>query len=278
MKFNNVDTQGVDFAQIGGLAGLLPVGSQPRSSLGGDILRTVASDPNTLQMILGFIFGLISQLAAKKPSAPPVTPVEPAPPVVTEPAPPPPPPPVQVGQRKIATARAKWFFFEEMTRKGTDTTFGERKISPKSRFDDILGGAELGLGARLHIDVTPFDQSGLAFQSGDPDSARLLLTDASRGPVEGNNRIQHHLLIDGRDYESGDVNTGVNWDGQDVAGLSSEYDDMACTPVLTIAQDLPLSVERKIAYYAVIFPADGSAPIRTNTLPVLRIKPWQLPT
>ncbi len=218
-----------------------------------------------LAPLLSFLAGLWNRIKNRKPT---VTPPAPTPTPVTPTAPPPTPAQPPAAQRRVGSLRTKWHLFE------TWAGEGKRTIASKAEFDAIVAQeGYAGLGYRLHVDITPVDERGKAFDPDQPINDQLFLTDPTLGPVEGNNRITHVAVVEGVEYRSGDVAPGETWDGQDVVALTSEYDGYAMTPVLTIARDLELSRERRVSYYAEFVGKDGTV-VKSNRTPEVIVKPW----
>lgn len=266
----DVDTQGVDFADIagvvgglGGLTSLIPPSKNPKAVTTGNVLTTVLNNPQLLGLILG-LFQSLGGLFKKKPK-PTEVPTEPIT-VAPVPVPTPPTPAPVTSTDKITALKSKWYFFER-------TEHGSQVLN-KGTYDDIIAGNQfLTRGDRLHVDITPL----IGSQVMGPESSRkdeLLLQDPSKGDVEGNHRFIYVAVVNGKEYRSGDVAPGENWDGQDVVFLTSEYDDYGCTPVLTVNRDLGLNAEYSVSFYAIYKDKDGRE-VTSNKLPTVRVKPWQ---
>lgn len=270
----DVNTGGVDFADIagvlGGLAGTIgssiPDSKNPKAITTGNVLKAALGNPQ----VMGFILGLFSHLGglfkkhpkeiAVAPAPTPTIPVVPVPVNVT-------PTPTPLGKRKVQSLRSKWYFFER-TEKGS-------QVLRKDEYDAILAGTSfLTRGDRLHIDITPVDASNVAMQPGDAENEILLLQDPTKGDNEGNHRFDYVAVVDGKEYHSGDTVPGQTWDGQDVVFLTSEYDDLGCTPVMTVNRDLELGSQHTVSFYAVYTAPDGSKVTGPKT-PQVIVKPWQ---
>lgn len=262
----DVDTKGIDFADIGsvvgglsGLGALVPDDKSKDTISLGSILKMVLNNPQILGVILGLFQGLGGLF--KKKAQDPTTPVIPVP---ITPVPVPVPPTAPSGS-KITSLRDKIYFFER--------TMGGSKVLNKQTYDNLLAGNEfLTRGDRIHLDVTPM--LGNIFMG--PESSlkdKLLLQDPSKGDVEGNHRIVHVAIVDGHEFRSGDPEPENNWDGQDVVFLTSEYDDYGCTPVMTVNRDLELGSEHTVSYYAEYVSPDGNK-VTGNKTPQVTVKPW----
>lgn len=265
----DVNTNGIDFSDIAGVVGSLagtiniPPSKNPNAITTGNVLTAVLKNPALLSLVLGLL-SHVGDLFKKKPPVIAVTPVPPVPVVI--PTLPPPVNPLPAGQRKVASLRTKWYFFER-TENGS-------KVLDKATYDDIIAGNQfLTRGDRLHVDITPVDQNGIAFGPGDAENNALLLKDPSLGDVEGNHRFDHVVSVNGQEYHSGDTVPGLSWDGQDVVFLTSEYDDLACTPVLTVSRDLALNNSWNVSYHTIYTAPDGSKIVGPKT-PAVIVKPW----
>jgi hypothetical protein len=143
---------------------------------------------------------------------------------------------------------------------------------------NILDGNDVcGRGYRLHLDITPLDQFGQPFYEPDLEKyADQFFQNPAAGAVEGNNRVDHYITVDGQEYgPQGDMVAGTPWDGQDVIGLTSEYDQAALTPVLLVNYDLSLGRERRASYRGVYHGPRGNT-ISIPAVKEVRINPWAL--
>jgi hypothetical protein len=269
----DVNTQGIDFADIagvvGGLAGtispMIPASKNPNAITSGNVLKAVLGNPQLLSIVLG-LFSSLGGLFKKKAQNPTipvdVPPVHIDPPPVVTPAPVTPAP--STNQGEITSLREKYYFFER-------TEHGSQVLN-KGTYDAILAGDEyLTRGDRIHLDITPFiGNSPLTPESGRKDE--LLLNDPTKGDVEQNHLFDYVAVVDGHEYHSGDVVPGQSWDGQDVVFLTSEYDDYGCTPVATVNRDLDLGREHTVSFYT-IYDKNGKR-VTGNKTPQIIVKPW----
>jgi hypothetical protein len=148
----------------------------------------------------------------------------------------------------------------------------------------IIGGAYLGHNYRVHLDSTPKDANGVPFYNPDLGKQPGLfcqfpeeVAEDGTGKLtcgEGRNRVNHYITVDGREYgPMGDLVEGNTWGGQDIVGLSSEYDDAGMTPVIVVSGDIPLSEEHTFSYRAEHV-APGGHVTRFLPSPTFNIKPW----
>lgn len=163
---------------------------------------------------------------------------------------PPPPPPTPVGGHDappdpwlglppIVALEAKLYFVEKKGSGG--------QLEDKDHFDEIRTGRGNGhLGDRYHFDVTPVDATGARLQPGDP---RM-------------NYLPPNLAND----RGAPVTSEWECDGvmrNDSVGLSSEYDDYGCTPVLrpfptTDGGNLDPAQQHQLTFWAWVKLPDGS--------------------
>jgi hypothetical protein len=252
-----------------------------------------AIDINLLMQLLvqlGPILGpLLIQILTKPPQPQPTpaptpspSPIPPPPPPAPTPTPIPTPTPVPppVPSRTVASIGSRVLGIE-----GWDPRRGHFLLGGGT-VRNIVNGAELiGAGYRIHFDSTPKDQNGQPFFNGDlPRYPELFAIDPTQVAIdprngkwssgEGNNRIEHWIRVDGREYgPQGDTEPGTPFDGQEVVALTSEYDDGACTPVLTVPQDIDLSAEHTVAYRAVWVGPDGRR-VGGNWTSEMRVHAW----
>lgn len=153
--------------------------------------------------------------------------------------------------RRVASLRSRYMLIERKNNLGQSG--GGRYILPKSEFDAIVNGDDPARpGDRLHVDITPVDQHGVAFQPGDPANA-LLLKDPTAGQGEFNFRITHDV---------------------DGAEITSGYDDNGCTPVLLVPWEGHTidSDEKWNVNYQAQFNGDGREVIQAPPLPTIRVQ------
>ncbi len=226
------------------LKDLIPaIGSQVGINDIGAAITFYKKHRGVIAAILG-LFGI-----GKKDDVPTVPTPVPAP--VPEPGTPTPVPP-QPERRRVAKLRAKYTLIERKNRPGEPG--GGRHILSKPEFDSIVAGNDyLRLGDRVHIDITPEDDKGVAFQPGGEEN-RLLLKHENDDPNwTPNHRINQRI------------------EGE--ADLTSEYDDYGCTPVLTIplqAAQVDSDVTWTVGYQP-LFDGPGGV-IEGPRLPDLRVK------
>lgn len=228
-------------------------------------------------LVLSLVGGLIALITKKKGAAPaPV--VQPAPTPVTPPvttAPPvpvgTPPAPVPAITRRVAKLVAHILGIEGWNGKVN----GHALLGAAVVRDIISGAAFCGAGYRIHYDVTPFDSAGNPFYHPDLATyASLFFITPAAGEVEGNNRVLHYIRIDGKEYgPQGDLVTGEPFQQQEVVDLTSEYDEGGFTPVLTVPQDIELSVDHTVEYRAVFVNPDGQQ-VDSGWTPAVHVKAW----
>lgn len=176
---------------------------------------------------------------------------------------------------------------------GKSHILGVEGWSPSRRHFSLGGGTVrniatgnefCGAGYRVHLDSTPVDQNGRPFFNDDVKKyADLFAQDPAQVQQdgfgkwtcgEGNNRINHYITVDGKEYgPQGDMVPGTPFGAQDVVDLSSEYDDAACTPVLVVPQDIALGVEHTVSYRAEHVAPDGTV-TRFEPSPTIKVKAW----
>lgn len=162
------------------------------------------------------------------------------------------PPTTPGSARRVAGLKARYMLIERKNRLGQ--AGGGRYILPKAEFDEIVeGSGELRPGDRVHVDVTPVDQFGVAFQPGD-EANRLLLEDPNdeAGPL-GASRIRHHIEGDGE--------------------LTNEYNDYGCTPVILVPwEGRQMDSDRRstVGYFATYHTPDGDM-VTSNRLRALTV-------
>jgi len=163
------------------------------------------------------------------------------------------PTPQEPAERRVASLRAKWFLIERKNTPGQQG--GGRHIIAKGEFDAITSGADPArLGDRLHVDVTPIDQFGQAFQPGGEENKALLVDPQDREGELGKSRIEHVIEGNGE--------------------LTSEYDDFGCTPVILVPWEggrVDSDEESSVTYRAIYRGPNGER-VESNTLPTIRIK------
>jgi len=242
-----VDTQGIDFADIAQLLGAKP----------GAILTFILKN----KAILDFVINIFKHKA----NVPPVNPGGVTLPTTNEPQVPSVPeiPREPVSNRRIDGLETAWFYF----------SLRNEVISNEEKKNIVAGNQPINKGYRCHINSTPKDNRGQKMYHGDKDADRLLLQDPSKGQVEGNSRIEHHLFLDGEEYVTGDMDPTSSWGGQNVVFLTSEYDDAALTPVITVNRDLSVDEQHVFSYQAIYIAPDGRR-ISSNKLTDIKIHVW----
>jgi len=287
------ELQAVDFNELKNanrnLASLAALGAFPGISfpsvipgIGQPATAAPKIDINQLIQLFGPILAmLIAQWTQPRPT--PVPTPEPTPaPIPLSPGPIPVSPPLV---RRIASLRCHWIGWEDYSmRPGEKHAFHHGINANKI----IQGGEPVGLGYRGHVDVTPLDQSGKPFYNSDigryPElfakEPGMVTIDERNGKWtcgEGNNRINHYLILDGREYgPMGDMVPGDSWREQPIVGLTSEYDEAGLTPVLLINYDVPLSEPHTLAYRAGYVGPDG-VEIPSDPTSVVNENAWQVP-
>lgn len=154
--------------------------------------------------------------------------------------------------RRVASLKSKYTLIERKRNLGEFG--GGRYILPKDEFDQIVSGEGFCRpGDRLHVDITPVDQFGVAFAPGD-EANNLLLKDVGVGQDESNFRITHDV---------------------DGAEITSGYNDFGCTPVLlvpwegvTIDSDEKWNVNYQAQYNG---PGGRGDVIQAPALPTIRV-------
>jgi len=264
----------------------VPVLGQPAlPGFGSSKAAAPQIDFNQLIQIFGPILaGLILQWMTPRVVAPAPIPIPVPPPIAAPPTPPvaPVPPPVSE-KRVIASLRNHWIGWEDYSMRAGEKRAFHHSINASK----IISGQELvGRGYRGHADVTPLDQWGKPFFNSDlgrfPDlfakDPGLVHQDPNGKWTcgEGNNRINHYIIIDGHEYgPMGDMVEGRGWEEQPWAGLTSETDDGAMTPVVLINYDVPLGQEISLAYRAGYVGWDGKE-IPSDPTKAVRVKAWEV--
>jgi len=233
--------------------------------------------------LMAMVMALIAQFSKAKDPAP--TPV-PAPPVVVPPVTTTPPvvipPPVtnpQAPARKIVRGKSHILGIEGWSPTRKHFSLGGGTVRNIATGNDFAGA-----GYRIHIDTTPLDQNGQPFFNPDLHTyPELFAQDPTMVQQdgwgkwtcqEGNNRINHYVTVDGHEYgPMGDMVPGMPWQAQEVVDLTSEYDDGAFTPVLTVPQDIALSQEHTVTYRAEYVAPDGSV-VKFDPAPTFKVKAW----
>jgi hypothetical protein len=226
------------------------------------------------------ILPLIQQLLTHpQPQPTPAPTPVPVPTPAPVPVPAPTPTPAPTADRVITSFRSHYIGIEGYKLsdpKNPDS--GTHALLGGGTVRNILDGNDVcGRGYRLHLDITPLDQFGQPFYEPDLEKyADQFFQNPAAGAVEGNNRVDHYITVDGQEYgPQGDMVAGTPWDGQDVIGLTSEYDQAALTPVLLVNYDLSLGRERRASYRGVYHGPRGNT-ISIPAVKEVRINPWAL--
>lgn len=144
---------------------------------------------------------------------------------VSIPAPAPVAAPPGVEARRVVNLDVQLFYVERDKKRVVHD--GEELFNKDEAEAVRRGKGNVGWGDRVHLNITPIDQNGDKFEPGDEANKQLLRAD-------GYPAFEHVISFDGGD--SGPV------------GLSSEYDDFGCTPVLKASRDAQDAAGHKVSY------------------------------